>query len=172
MLIAGFAAMSLWLDVQDATLPRPAFSQELRTTDCTSADQRRRLLDQGEAALEAARPAIEEANTRLEARLNAHGDRLIASRVWTATDRDRFNRELLERPDFRAYLNDQASLIGAMFDAIETIMREPVDEVRNCRAMVAMIGHLDRGVAIGEQGWALADRAYAEEARRLGVSLD
>lgn len=172
MWTVALALTALTLAAQPASLPRPSFPPELRTTDCTNAGQRQRLLDQGEAALEAARPAIAEANARLEARLNAHGDRLIARRLWTAADRDRFNRQLLERPEFKAYLAEFAALIGSMFQSIETIMREPADEVRSCRAMVEMIGQIDRSVVIGEQGWGLADHAYAEEARRLGASPD
>ena len=172
MLMVVLTAAAFSAGAEPPTLPRPLFPPELRATNCSDAGERARLLGRGEAAFEAAGPAMQEANARFEARMNAHAERLIERRVWTKVDRERFTRELFERPAFKSYLSDVAAITRSMMKSLEDIMRDPADEARSCRALVTMLGEIDKSVRVGEQGWKLLDEAYAEEARRLGVSLD
>lgn len=172
MMIGVLALTALSLGSQTPSLPRLVIAPELRTTNCAAADERRRLLDQGEAAFEAARPLMQDANAGFEARMNAHADRLIARGVWAEVDRARFNRQLLASPEFESYALQLASIISSMMESLEAIISAAEDEEGGCRALLAMLGQIDRSVAVGEEGWNLIDRAYAEEARRLGVSLN
>lgn len=165
-------AAALLQPAPDLTLPRIDISPALRTTDCSNADQRATLLAQVEQVMEAAQPATQEMNQRLEQRVEANASRLIELGVWTASDRARFGMELLNRPDFTAYMDEAMSVMSDMMGSLETIARETSSEPERCEAMLRMIGSLDRAFASAETGWRILDTAYAEEARRLGVSLN
>ncbi|TFI58253.1 hypothetical protein E2493_10710 [Sphingomonas parva] len=155
-----------------ASLPRPAIGPELRATNCAVADERKRLLREGEAALEAAKPLMEDATRRMEARAHAVGDQLIARGVWTETDRARFSLAMLGRPEFKAHLAEVTSILDAMMRSVDTLAAAPKDEALSCRVMLDMLGQVDRSAAAADDGWRIIEHYYAEEAQRLGVSLN
>ena len=165
-------AAALLQPASGLTLPRIDIPPALRATDCSKAEQRATLLAQLETVMAAAQPAAQEMNQFLERRMEAHASRLIERGVWTANDRARFGMVLLNRPDFTAYMEESLSVISAMMTSLEAIMNEGSGEPERCEAMLSMIGGLDRSMAVAETGWRVIDTAYAEEARRLGVSLD
>ena len=165
-------AAALMQPATELTLPRIDIPQALRATDCSNAQQREALLNQSEQMMETLRPATEEMNRRLERRMEAHASRLIELGVWTANDRSRFGMALLNRPDFNAYMDEGMTVLSGMMSSLETIASEESGEPERCEAMLSMIGSLDRTFALAETGWRVIDTAYAEEARRLGVSLD
>jgi hypothetical protein len=167
----GLAVAALALAVQPPSFPEPVIAPELRATNCAVAEERTRLLEQGETALEALQPLVE-ASGRMEARMTGHADRLIARGVWVEADRARFGRQLLASPAFVAHGSKVMAMVAAMMESIEALGAVPQDEERSCRAVLSILGQVDSSVKLGEEGWNLIDRAYAEEARRLGVSLD
>jgi len=171
MTIGFLAVAALALAVEPSALPRPVIAPELRATDCAVADARKRLLAHGEAALQAMQPLLE-ASGAMEARMSAHAETLIARGVWTEADRARFGRELLANPAFVAHGSKSLAAIVPMLETIETLGAVPQDEERSCRAVLVLLRQLDSSVTLAEEGWGLVARFYAEEARRLGVSLD
>lgn len=171
-MIAIHALAALLLGSQAPATPPLLVAPELRGTNCAVPGERKRLLEQGEAAFEAARPAVQGANARMEARMKAHADRLIARGVWKDKDVERFSGELLTNPEFAAYMTKLEAIFSAMMGALETMMAAPQDEEKSCRALLAMLDEVDKSVALGAEGWSVIDRAYAAEARRLGVSLE
>ena len=229
MTIAILALAALSLAAEPPVLPRPVIAPELRATDCADAGQRKRLSDQGGAAMTAAEPILrqandamqarmqahgdalvargvwaeadrarfarqlfadpafvdhagkamaaaepmlQQANDAMEARMQAHGDRLVARGVWTEADRARFARQLFADPAFVDHAGKAMAVVVTMMESLETLAAAEQDEARRCRAMLGLLGQVDQGLAVGDAGWRLIDRLYAVEARRLGVTLD
>ena len=172
MIATIIIAATLLQPASGLTLPRIDIPPALRATDCSNAAQRAALLTQVEPVMEAAQPAAREVNRRLEQRMEAHASRLIELGVWAQSDRARFATALLSRPDFNAYMDEGMTVLSAMMSSLETIASEASGEPERCQALLGMIGSLDRVFALAETGWRVIDTAYADEARRLGVSLD
>ena len=163
---------ALLLTSQATPPPPPPVAPELRGTNCAVPGERKRLLEQSGAAFEAVQPIVRAANAQMEARMKAHADRLVALGVWKEPDVERFTGELLASADFTAYALKVEAVFSAMLTALETMMAAPQDEEKSCRALLAMLDEVDKSFAIGAEGWGVIDRAYAAEARRLGVSLE
>jgi hypothetical protein len=172
MTIAILALAALSLAAEPPALPRPAIAPELRATDCTNAEQRKRLADRGEAALAAADPILQQANGAMNARMQAHGDRLVARGVWKEADRARFARQFFADPAFVDHGMKAMAVVVEIMDSLEALTGAGEDEQRRCRAMIGMLGHVEKGLAVADEGWRLVDRLYADEARRLGVTMD
>ena len=172
MTIGILALAALSLAAQPPALPRPVIAPELRATDCANAEQRKRLADQGEAAFAAADPILQQANGAMKARMQAHGDRLVARGVWKEADRARFAGQLFADPAFVDHGMKAMAVVVEMMEALEALAAAEQDEQRRCRAMILMLGHAERGLAVADEGWRLIDRLYAAEARRLGVASD
>jgi phytoene dehydrogenase-like protein len=171
-MLATILAGALLQPSPDLTLPRIDIAPALRATDCADAGQRETLTAEMERVMGAARPAIDEMNRLLQRRLERRSARLIELGVWSNDDRARFSLDLLERPDFRAYMDEGLVVMRAMMTSLETVASERASEPERCAAMLRMIASLDSAISVAETGWRAIDAAFADEARRLGVSLD
>ena len=165
-------AAALLQPAPELTLPRIDIPPALRATNCADSGQRETLISEMDRVMEATRPAIQEMNQVLEQRMDRRSARLIELGVWTADDRARFALNLMNRPDFQAYMESGVTVMSAMMSSLETVASATSTEPERCEAMLRRIGSLDAAVAAGEIGWRVMDTAFAEEARRLGVSLD
>lgn len=165
-------AAALLQPTTELTLPRIDIPPALRATNCADAGQRETLISELEQVIEVTRPAIQEMNQVLERRMDQRSARLIELGVWTEADRARFALELMDRPDFKAYMEQGLAVISDMMTSLETVASEASTDPERCEAVLRIIASLDGAATAGETGWRVVDTAFAEEARRLGVSLD
>ena len=169
-MIIGFVAVTaLALALQAEPLPNIVIAPELRATDCGNVEARKRLLQQGDAALAGLEPLMQ-ATKQIEARMDARGARLIALGKWTEADRKRFGERLLSDPEFAAHVAKTQEFTTSLMATIEAGFAAPQDEERSCRAILSMLDQITRNTALASQGWQLIDRAFSEEERRLGVA--
>ncbi|PSJ39557.1 hypothetical protein C7I55_13200 [Sphingomonas deserti] len=169
-MIIGFVAVTaLTLALQAEPLPDVVIPPELRATDCGNAEARKRLLQQGDAALTGIEP-LRQATKQIEARMDARAARLMALGKWTQEDRKRFGEQLLSDPDFVAHTAKTQKFATSLLATLESLLAAPQDEERSCRGVLSMLNQIEQNTAVANEGWQLIDRAYAEEERRLGVA--
>ena len=169
-MIIGFVAVTaLALALQAEPLPNVVIAPELLATDCGNAEARKRLLQQGDAALAGLEPLMQ-ATEQLKAQMDARGARLIATGKWTEADRTRFSARLLFDPEFAAHVTRMEEFATAVMATLESGFAEPEDDARSCRAVLSILDQIARITGVADEGWQLIDRTFSEEERRLGIA--
>lgn len=141
-------------------------------TDCQDVTRRGALL--------ADPMPIVDAVTSYGRALNAYGqalnqwrsDQLTRSGRWSAENRQHFAMRILDHPEIQRGLEANFGLVGEMMEHSLLIGDARKPPLERCRSLVAIQGYFDRITASVETQWQLIDRMFAQEAVRIGVTLD
>lgn len=177
--LAGIAALLLATGPVLAAAPKPQppaidLPPAPRAEACDETASRKALLDGMDPYMARMREVINASNGYQASLMEWRQNQLLEAKVWTEKDAMAFSEALLADPKFAGFTESNLAEMNVMVGHLGTVMEasEKKDDARACRAVIAMIGSLERVLANTSQQWAYMDARYVAVAREKGLSIE